>query len=63
MVISIMARSERGVAGGGNLVIQSVDKSDGGWFSCSARNLAGTRESSPAQLRIIGRYPTTLPIT
>ena len=44
-------------SGGGNLVIQSVQKSDGGWFSCSARNLAGNRESSPAQLKIIGRYP------
>lgn len=37
-------------------MIQSVETSDGGWFSCTARNLAGSRETSPAQLKIIGKY-------
>ena len=42
-------------AGPGNLVIQAVQKSDAGWFVCSAKNLAGTRETQPAELKIIGK--------
>ena len=41
--------------GPGNLVIQSVQKSDAGWYICSAKNLAGTRETSPTELKIIGK--------
>ena len=47
-------------AGTGNLVIQSVQKSDAGWFMCSAKNLAGTRETKPAELKIIGKWKQSI---
>ena len=47
------------LAGPGNLVIQSLQKADAGWFVCTARNLAGNRETKPVELKIIGetKYP------
>ena len=38
------------------LDIQGVQKSDAGWYICSAKNLAGTRDTDPAELKIIGEY-------
>jgi len=40
------------IVGSGNLVISSVQKSDAGWYICSARNLAGTRETNPTEIKI-----------
>lgn len=40
------------IVGTGNLVISSVQKSDAGWYICSARNLAGTRETNPTEIKI-----------
>ena len=33
-----------------------MQKSDAGWYVCSAKNLAGTRDTSSAELKIIGEY-------
>ena len=35
-------------------MIQSLQKADSGWFVCTARNLAGNRETKPVELKIIG---------
>ena len=43
------------IVGSGNLVISSVQKSDAGWYICSARNLAGTRETDPTEIKITGK--------
>ena len=43
------------IVGTGNLVISSVHKSDAGWYICSARNLAGTRETNPTEIKITGK--------
>ena len=55
LLLSKCSFDENTFAGTGNLVIQSVQKSDAGWFMCSAKNLAGTRETKPAELKIIGK--------
>ena len=44
------------IVGSGNLVISSVQKSDAGWYICSARNLAGTRETNPTEIKITGKH-------
>ena len=44
------------IVGSGDLVISSVQKSDAGWYICSARNLAGTRDTNPTEITINGRY-------
>ena len=42
------------IVGSGNLVISSVEKSDAGWYVCSARNMAGSRETAPIEITITG---------
>ena len=42
------------IVGNGNLVISSVKKADAGWYVCSARNLAGSRETIPTEIKITG---------
>ena len=42
------------IVGPGNLVISSLAGSDAGRYRCSARNLAGTRETPAAQLSVHG---------
>ena len=42
------------IVGSGNLVISSVEKSDTGWYVCSARNMAGSRETAPIEITITG---------
>ena len=48
------------IVGSGKLVISSVQKSDAGWYICSARNLAGTRDTNPAEIEIIGKYSSKI---
>ena len=42
------------IVGKGNLVISGIQKGDAGWYTCSARNLAGTRETTPTEIKITG---------
>ena len=44
-----------GNAGGGNdLRLASVGRTDRGWYRCLAANMAGTRETDPVLLSVIG---------
>ena len=40
----------------GDLVLVPVDRQDRGWYSCSAYSLAGSRNTEPVLLTIIGKY-------
>ena len=42
------------IVGKGNLVISGIQKGDAGWYTCSARNLAGTKETTPTEIKITG---------
>ena len=42
------------IVGKGNLVISGIQKADAGWYTCSARNLAGTKETTPTEIKITG---------
>ena len=42
------------IVGSGKLVITEIQKADAGQYICSARNLAGTRETLPAEVKITG---------
>jgi hypothetical protein len=48
------------IVGSGNLVISGVQKADAGRYICSARNLAGTKESVQAEIKITGNFPECL---
>ena len=50
------------IVGPGNLVISSLAGSDAGRYRCSARNLAGTRETPPAQLSVHGETTLSNPV-
>ena len=43
------------IVGKGNLVISGIQKADAGWYTCSARNLAGTKETTPTEIKITGK--------
>ena len=40
----------------GNLVISGIQKIDAGHYVCSARNLAGSRETLPSEIKITGNF-------
>ena len=35
-------------------MISGIQKGDAGWYTCSARNLAGTKETTPTEIKITG---------
>ncbi|CAB4065403.1 ROBO2 [Lepeophtheirus salmonis] len=41
----------------GSLVVQNVRKRDNGRYQCSAKNIAGTRDSRPVRLKVHGNRP------
>ena len=55
-VVDLSSANKFQIVGSGNLVLSSVQKSDAGWYICSARNLAGTRDTNPTEITINGRY-------
>ena len=51
------------IVGAGNLVISGIQKADAGWYTCSARNLAGTKETTPTEIKITGDQEKKTKIT
>ena len=51
------------IVGTGNLVISGIQKADAGWYTCSARNLAGTKETTPTEIKITGDQEKKTKIT
>lgn len=41
---------------GGKLIISNTKKRDAGMYTCSGMNLAGERESDPAELVVYGEF-------
>ena len=45
--------------GGGDLRLAAVGRAERGWYRCVASNMAGTRETDPILLSVIGKRHVT----